>query len=55
MIMIMTVISWVDGLLNPKELRGGSTDIYLIDPHHMLGAESCGIIPGSQARKTGLK
>lgn len=34
---------------------GGSTDIYLIDPHHMRGAESYGIIPGSQARKAGLK
>lgn len=34
---------------------GGSTDIYLIDLHQVLAAESGGIIPGSQARKTGLK
>lgn len=37
--MVKTVIPRVDGHLNPKTSRGG-TDIYLVDPHHVLGEEA---------------
>lgn len=56
MIMIMTVITWGGGVdSSTLSSSRDSTDFYLIDPHHMLGEDSSGIIPGSQTRKTGLK